>query len=118
LKDARGTPDAGWLFRPVRTRVPMTAQGSAFTRLRRALDHRNAVEALAAARELQHVGLAEALELVLLLRDSEPDKLGRAALRWHGRLCREVPDLTIDEGQAVLAALAAYARQALRDLGM
>jgi len=96
----------------------MTAQGSAFTRLRRALDHRNAVEALAAARELQHVGLAEALELVLLLRDSEPDKLGRAALRWHGRLCREVPDLTIDEGQAVLAALAAYARQALRDLGM
>ena len=29
---------------------------------------------------------------------------GRAALRWHGRLCHEV-DVTLDEAQAVLAAL-------------
>jgi hypothetical protein len=38
----------------------VTSQGSAFMRFRRALDRRNATEALAAASELQFVDLAEA----------------------------------------------------------
>lgn len=50
----------------------VTAQGSAYTRLRRALDPRNLTEALSAAGELQHVGLVEALELCLLVCDEEP----------------------------------------------
>jgi hypothetical protein len=33
-----------------------------------------------------------------------PDQFPRTALRWHGRLCREV-DLGLEEAQAVLAAL-------------
>jgi hypothetical protein len=77
-------------------------------RFRRALDRQNVTEALSAASELQHVGLAEALELCLLLRDKAPESYPRAALRWHGRLCREV-DVSLEEAQAVLAALALMA---------
>jgi hypothetical protein len=82
----------------------VTAQGSAYGRFRRALDRGNVTEALSAASELPHVGLSEALELCLLLRDKAPDRYGRAALRWHGRLCRDV-DVSLEEAQAVLAAL-------------
>jgi hypothetical protein len=64
----------------------------------------NLTEALSAASELQHVGLSEARELCLLLRDTAPERFARAALRWHGRLCREV-DVSLEEAQAVLAAL-------------
>jgi hypothetical protein len=71
---------------------------------RRALDRRNVTEALSSASELKHVGLAEALELCLLLRGTSPERYPRAALRWHGRLCREV-DVSLEEAQAVLAAL-------------
>jgi hypothetical protein len=68
--------------------------------------HGNLTEALSAAGELPHVGLAEALELVLLLCDRDPEKFSRAAVRWHGRYCREV-DASLEEAQAVLAALGA-----------
>ena len=85
----------------------MTAQGAAYTRFRRALDRGNVVEVLSSAAELKHVGLVEALELLLLLHAKEPARFGRAALRWHGRYCREVSDVDLDEGQAVLAALSA-----------
>ena len=61
----------------------VTAQGSAYMRFRRALDRGNVTEALSAASELQFVGLAEALELTLLLADAEPEKYERAAARWH-----------------------------------
>jgi hypothetical protein len=65
--------------------------------------------ALAAAADLEHVGLADALELLLLLLllllGSEPSRFERAALRWHGRYCREVSDVDITEAQAVLACL-------------
>jgi hypothetical protein len=86
----------------------VTAQGHAYARLRRALDRGNVTEALSAATELNHVGLVEALEIVLLLRDKAPQRFGKAALRWHGRYCREV-DVTLEEAQAVLAALALLA---------
>jgi hypothetical protein len=74
----------------------------------RNLDRENVTEALSAASELQHVGLAEALELCLLLRDKAPERYPRAALRWHGRLCREV-DVSLEEAQAILAALVVMA---------
>jgi hypothetical protein len=48
----------------------------------------------------------EALELCLLVCDQAPEKYGRAALRWHGRFCREVRDVSLEEAQAVLATLA------------
>jgi hypothetical protein len=82
----------------------VTPQGSAYHRFRRALDRGNVTEALSVAFELEHVGLSEALELCLLLRDKAPERYPRAALPWHGRLCREV-DVSLEEAQATLAAL-------------
>jgi hypothetical protein len=81
-----------------------TSRGSLYIRSRCALDRGNVTEALSAASELPHVGLAEALELCLVIRDKSPERIPRAALRWHGRLCREV-DVRLEEAQAVLAAL-------------
>ena len=76
-------------------------------RLRRALDRGNATEALSAAAELQFVGLAEALELTLLLADEQPEKYGRAAARWHVRFRQEVANVDLCEDIAVLALLGA-----------
>jgi hypothetical protein len=84
----------------------VTSQGSAYGRFRQALDGGNATIALAAAADLPHVGLVDALELLLLLLESEPTRYERAALRWHGRYCREVTDVDLAEAQAVLACLA------------
>jgi hypothetical protein len=83
----------------------VTSQGSAYGRFRQALDGGNATIALAAAADLPHVGLVDALELLLLLLESEPTRYERAALRWHGRYCREVTDVDLAEAQAVLACL-------------
>ena len=85
----------------------MTSQGSPYGRFRRALDKRNPLGALSAAAELRSVSLTDALELCLLLCEREPARYERAALRWHGRYCREVQGVSLDEAQAVLALLAA-----------
>jgi hypothetical protein len=76
-------------------------------RFRRALDRRNVTEALAAASELQFVGLTEALELTLLLADSDQEKYERAAVRWHVRFVYESKNVGMRESQAVLALLSA-----------
>jgi hypothetical protein len=85
----------------------VTSQGSPYARFRRALDRGNLADALSSAAELEHVGLADALELCLLLREAQPERFQKAALRWHGRYCREVGDVALDEGLAVLSLLAA-----------
>src|SRR5918994_2530039 len=86
----------------------VTSQGSAYGRLRRALDTGNPTIALAAAAELDFVSLPDALELVLLLVD-EPARFRRPPLRWHARYCADVPDVGFEEAQAVLACLAGLA---------
>ena len=87
-------------------------------RFRRALDRANVTEALSAASELSFVGLAEALELTLLLADKEPEKYERAAARWHGRFLQEVPNVDLRENQAVLALLAAIPANRLAAAGL
>jgi hypothetical protein len=77
----------------------VTSQGSAYGRFRRALDRGNLAEALSAASEVGFVGLAEALELTLLLADKEPEKYDRAAVRWHLRF--------VQDSKNVLALLSA-----------
>lgn len=54
----------------------MTSQGSDYGRLRRALDTGNPTIPLAAAAELDFLSLPDALELVLLLVDEEPNHGG------------------------------------------
>jgi hypothetical protein len=88
----------------------VTAQGSAYHRFRRALDRRNVTEALSAATEIQVVGLAEALELTLLLADRDPAKYERAALRWHACFMREVPKVEMRESQANFLAFVPMSR--------
>ena len=87
----------------------MTSQGSPYGRFRRAIERRQATAGLSAAAELRHVALTDALELLLLLRDRDPARYPRAALRWHARYCREVPGVTLSEAAAVLALLAVLA---------
>jgi hypothetical protein len=89
--------------------VFVSSQASPYPRFRRALQRGNVTDALSAASELRHVGLLEALELCLLLRDKAPAKFGRAAVKWHSRFVRELPGVTIEDSQAVLAALGAIA---------
>ena len=61
---------------------------------------------MSAAAELDHVGLGEALELVLLLAaDDDGARFERAALRWHARYCQQGRDVAPAETQAVLALL-------------
>jgi hypothetical protein len=100
----RRDPDSRRLALDTEGGVELHAHVGAVGRAGRALDRQNITEALSAASDLPHVGLAEALELCLLLRDKAPQRYPRAALRWHGRLCREV-DVSLEEAQAILAAL-------------
>lgn len=91
---------------PVCEHAFVTAQGSPYTRLRRALDHGSLLNALSAAGELGTVGLGEALELLVLIDAQDGKRFPRAALRWHARYERELA-VSLEESQAVLAALSA-----------
>jgi hypothetical protein len=73
----------------------MTSQGSAHGRFTRAIKARQLFQAEVAARELRGLSLADALELVVLIASQRPDRLERAAIRWHGRLEVELPMLTL-----------------------
>jgi hypothetical protein len=73
----------------------VNSQGSACMRLRRALDRANVTEALSGAGELQFVGLAEALELTVLLADGDAAKHERAAVRRHARFAYETKNVDI-----------------------
>ena len=61
---------------------PVTSQGHRYAQFQRALKTGNAHLALAAAAELRQVGLADALSLCLLIRDDDPIRYDRAAVRW------------------------------------
>ena len=77
--------------------------GHPHARFRRVLATRNARVAEAAARDLKRVGLADALELVLLYRD-DPERYERAAARWIGRLVIERPRLRLSEVELAAGA--------------
>jgi hypothetical protein len=83
----------------------MTSEGSAHGRFTRAIKARNLFQAEIAARALRGLSLVDALELVILIASQRPDRLERAAVRWHGRLEVELPALTLAESRFALAAL-------------
>lgn len=83
----------------------MTSSGTAYGRFRRSLDSGNLLAARAAAAELPHVGLVEALELTLLILDRDPSRFRAAALRWHARFCADTR-ASLEEATAVLGLLA------------
>ena len=81
----------------------MTSQGSPYARFQRALKTGRASLAWSAALELEQVGLEDALALVLLVVDDP--RFERAGARWLGRLCLEVPSVTLQQAQLVASAL-------------
>lgn len=81
----------------------MTAQGSPYARLQRALDGRQLLKALDAASELPVVSLDDAMELCLLLAEARDRRYEPAARRWLQRYANERgPTL----GQILLAGAA------------
>src|SRR5947207_15447267 len=84
----------------------MTSQGSAHGRFTRAIQQRNLWAAEMALREPGQPALEDALAYLDLLAEQKPEKLERAAVRWHGRLETETAHLTLAESQLALAALA------------
>ncbi|MEJ7790743.1 MAG: hypothetical protein WKF65_02085 [Gaiellaceae bacterium] len=85
----------------------MTAQPSSQTRFRRAIDARSVLLAELTAREMRHLTLADALELVILYAEKRDRKFDRAACRWLSRLTVEQENLTLAEAQLAAAALGA-----------
>ena len=101
----------------------MTSQGHPYAIFRRALERGNLAAAWAAAAELRVVSLADALALCLLVREREPARFSRVALRWHARFCAETKGVDLEDARLVLDLLAAIggrepgrAAQALREL--
>jgi hypothetical protein len=84
----------------------MTAQGSAYTRFKRAIERKNLLGAEMTLREIRNVGLLEALDYLVLLAELRPERAEPAAVRWHGRLELEAGNLSLRESQPPLAALA------------
>jgi len=85
----------------------MTSDGSAVTRLKRALENprASATQIRAVAAELPTVGLEDALAILLALLEREPHTFSRGAARWGGRLTLEHRLSRVD-AQLTLAALA------------
>jgi hypothetical protein len=84
----------------------MTSQGPAHGRFQRAIQRRNLFQAELAMHEIGTPSLLDALAYLDLLAEVRPEKVERAAVRWHGRLETEATTLTLAESQLALAALA------------
>jgi hypothetical protein len=78
----------------------VTAQGSAYSRLKRAIERRNVLVAWPRRRS------CPASSCVMPCFE-------KAAVRWHARLCLEAP-LSLDEAQLALAALGARSTRSRR----
>jgi hypothetical protein len=75
----------------------MTSSGSAYARFRRALESGNLTLVRTTAAELPNVSLDDALHVCVLLRDREPERYERAAVRWIARFCVERVDVSIED---------------------
>jgi hypothetical protein len=75
----------------------VTSQGSPYSRFQRALKTGNLNIIRAAAAELPRVDLGDALAVCVAIREAEPHRFERAALRWLARFCVERRDATLDE---------------------
>jgi hypothetical protein len=72
----------------------MTSQGHAYARFRRAVQTGNLKMIRTAALEMPHVGLPDALEIVLAMATANDSGFERATMRWLGRFCLEAKNAT------------------------
>jgi hypothetical protein len=91
----------------------VTSDGSPYSRFRRALETRNELLVIAAAKELPQVGLEDALRICLVLRDGHAERYERAAVRWLGRFALEARGVTIGALRAAADALDALPERPL-----
>jgi hypothetical protein len=85
----------------------VTSDGSPYARFRRAIESGNELLVLGAARELPQIALDDALRICLVLRDGDPSRYERAAVRWLGRFALEARAVTIRDLRTAAAALEA-----------
>ena len=84
----------------------MTAQGDPRTIFKRAVERKSLMLAMATAREIGVVSLREALSLVVLVAEFQPERFDAFARRWLARLASERA-LTLAELDLAVAALRA-----------
>lgn len=80
----------------------MTSQGSAYARFNRALLTQNPQLIDAAARELPHIDLADALRILVVMARKRDPRFERAAARWATRVAFE-RRLDLADSRRVLA---------------
>lgn len=83
----------------------MSIKGRPSTWLQASLDRGDLPGARAAAAEMERISLADALRMLALIAERQPDLYDRAAVRWLGRLLLEQPDMGLDDAGVALAAL-------------
>jgi hypothetical protein len=86
--------------------VFVTSQGTASGRFQRACERGEVFQAEIAARELGHLSLRYALDLVLLYARTDSTKFEAAAVRWLSRYALEGRDVRLADAQLAAAALA------------
>lgn len=83
----------------------MTSDGSAFTRLHRAISSGNLPLIHATVAELGWVPLREALAILLVIDANDEERFDAAAVRWAGRLALEARDLRLEELRGAITSL-------------
>ncbi len=81
----------------------MSIKGSPYANFQRSRQTRKLSLVLAAAAELEHVRLDDALEILALMAQESDPRFDRAAVRWIGRLFTETPPLSLKEARWVVA---------------
>jgi hypothetical protein len=84
-----------------------TSQGRSYGIFQKAIQRRNVIAAVAAAKELPQVSLGDALELTFLIARKDPRRHPRAAARWLRLYLEEHPAATIEEAALVASCLTA-----------
>ena len=83
----------------------VSSDGSPYSRFRRALETGNELLVISAARELPTIALRDALRVCLVLRNGDPARYERAAVRWLGRFALEARAVTIGDLRSAAEAL-------------
>jgi hypothetical protein len=107
LDKASGLPERAALY-PLKSSTDICSHGQPRHRIRpispRARLRQRSPD-LSAARQLPRVALNDALRICLVLRDGDPDRYERAAVRWLGRFALEARDVTINAIRGAAEAL-------------
>jgi len=99
------------LLPSARRRPTFDRSGASARPFLRALQSGSVTLALGAAAELGRLDLEDAFQLTLLLAAREPQRYGRAAVRWHARFCVERRRVELVEAELLLSLLAVLPHQ-------